>query len=133
MKKTLFSIIVAGVAVLVSCSKGSSPIPPPPATPTLNIGLSPETVWYNEASTIIWSTANTDSVQVNGVKVNGNSLLTPLLTADTTYTFKAFGPGGSLTRTVTVFVCSQKTTLLSNYGNWKNVYSVSYKQTDALN
>jgi uncharacterized protein (UPF0333 family) len=59
--------------------------------------------------------------------------VTPSLTVPATYTIKAFGPGGSVTRTVSVNVWSQKTTLISKYGNWKNIYSVSYKQADALN
>ena len=75
---------------------------------------------------------NTDSVHLNGVKVNGNSFVTPSLTAQATYTIIAFGPGGSVTRTITVNVWSQKMTLISNHGNWKNIYSVRYKQADSL-
>ncbi len=70
---------------------------------------------------------------MNGVKVNGNSFVTPSLTAQATYTITAFGPGGSVTKPVTVNVWSQKMTLISNYGNWKSVYSISYKQADSLN
>jgi hypothetical protein len=71
---------------------------------------------------------------VNGVKVNGNSeLVTPSLTAPATYKITAFGRGDSVTKTVGVSVWSQKTTLISNYGNWKLIYNVSYKQADSLN
>jgi len=134
MKKVLFLLTVAGVATITSCSKGSSPTPPPsPPTPTLNVSASPETAWYSETSTISWSTTNTNSVLVNGIKVNGNFFVTPSLTARATYTITAFGPGGSVTRIVSVNVWSQKMTLISNYGNWKNIYSVSYKQADSLN
>lgn len=133
MKKILFLIVVAGMAMIISCSKGSSPTPPPPPTPTLNVSVSPETAWYSGTSTISWSSTNTDSVRVNGVKVNGNSFVTPSLTAPATYTITAFGPASSVTKTVTVSVWSQNMTLISNYGNWKNIYSVSYKQADSLN
>ena len=122
------------MATIISCSKGSSPTPPPPPpTPTLNVSVSPEPAWNNGTSTISWTATNTDSVQVNGVKVSGNSFVTPSLTASATYTITAFGPGGSFTTTVTVRVWSQNMTLLSNYGNWKIIYSVSYKQADSLN
>ena len=131
MRKILFLITVAGMATIISCSKSSSPTPPPPS-PTLNVSV-PGTAWYSGTSTISWSTTNTDSVHVNGVKVNGNSFVTPALTAPATYMITAFGPGGSVTRTVTVSVWSQKITLISNYGNWKNIYTVSYKQSDSLN
>jgi hypothetical protein len=133
MKKILFLITVAGMATIISCSKGSSPTPPPPPTPTLNVSVSPNEVWYSETSAINWTTTNTDSVQVNGVKVNGNFFVTPALIAPATYTITAFGPGGSVTRTVRVNVWSQNTTLISKYGNWKNIYGVSYKQADSLN
>lgn len=134
MGKISFIIAVAGMATIISCSKSSSSIPlPPPPTPTLDVSVSPETAWYSGTSTIHWSTTNTDSVHVNGVKANGNSFDTPLLTAPATYAITAFGPGGSATRTVRVAVWSKNITLISNYGNWKNIYSVSYKQADSLN
>jgi hypothetical protein len=134
MKKILFLITVAGLATVISCSKGSSPTPPPPPPkPILIVSASPGAVWYAETSTISWSTTNTDSVHVNGVKVNGNSFVTPSLTSPVTYTFTAFGPAGSVTITVRVIVWSQKMTLISKYGNWKNIYSVRYKQADSLN
>ena len=129
-----FLIIIAGISTIISCSKGSSPtLLPPPPTPTLNVSVSPETVWYTGTATISWSTTNIDSVRVNGVKVTGNSFVTPSLTAPATYTITAFGSGASITKTVRVSVWSQNMTLISNYGNWKNIYSVSYKQADSLN
>src|SRR6476620_2526120 len=108
MKKVLFLIIiVAEMILIISCSKGSSTSPTmSPPTPTLNVSVSPETVWNAGTSTISWLTTNTDSVHVNGVKVNGNSFVTPSLTAPATYTIKAFGPGGSLIKTVSVSVWS---------------------------
>jgi len=136
MRKILFLVTVAGMAIITSCSKSSSPTPPPPPptpTPPLNVSVSPETAWYSGTSTISWPTTNTDSVHVNGVKVNGNSFVTPILTAPATYIITAFRPGGSTTQTVRVAVWSKNTTLISNYGNWKNIYSVSYKQADSLN
>jgi hypothetical protein len=131
LKKILFLIIVAGMAMIISCSKGSPSTPPPPK-PTLNVSVSPETAWYSGISTISWTSTNTDSVRVNGVKVNSYFFVTPSLTAAATYTITAFGRGDSVTNTVHVSVWSQKTTLISNYGNWKNIYIVSYKQADSL-
>ena len=137
MKKILFLIIVAGMAMIISCSKGSSPTPPPPtpppSKPTLVVSLSPETAWYSETSTISWTTTSTDSVRVNGVKANGSYFVTPSLTAPVTYTITAFGRGDSVTNTVRVSVWPQKLTLLSHYGSWKNIYHVSYNQADSLN
>jgi len=134
MKKLLFLITVAGIATITSCSKASSPVlPSPPPAPTLFISVSPNAVWYSETSAINWITTNTDSVQVDGVKVSGSFFVTPSLTTSTTYTIKAFGPGGSVTTTVRVNVWSQNMTLLCKYGNWKNIYSVSYKLADSLN
>ena len=78
--------------------------PPPPQNPTATLTASPTTIDAGQSSTLTWTTANADTVTLNGASVNtsGTQSVSPAQT--TTYTLTATGPGGTVTVSVTVTV-----------------------------
>jgi hypothetical protein len=82
-----------------------------PAAQFLSCTASPATINSGEASNLIWSTANADTVSIsNGignVATSGSQTVTP--TASTTYTLTATNASGPVTCTATVTVNSGPT------------------------
>lgn len=81
---------------------------PTPLPPTLTLTANPISVPYNSSSTLQWSTTNatgctatgawSGSMGISGTQSTGN------LTSSKTYTLTCTGPGGSITKSVTVTV-----------------------------
>jgi len=92
----------------------STPIPTPTSIPpTLTLDADPDIVSYNGSSQLMWTSQNATSCTASnawsGTKaLSGNQSTGPLTTAKT-YTLICTGPGGSVTRSVTITVLSQPT------------------------
>lgn len=90
-------------SVTITISTG----PPPP---TLVFAADPDTISPGGASTLSWTSTNTDTVSIdNGigvVQINGEITVSPLETSN--YTISATGPGGTVSETVQVTVEAQK-------------------------
>ena len=57
-----------------------------------------------ESTVIRWSTSNATSVTLNGATVSDDGTQTVSPTSDTDYVLRATGPGGPVTRTISVEV-----------------------------
>lgn len=87
-------------------------IPPTPtptaAPPVLTFTASPTSLPYNGSSTLTWNTSNATSCTGanawSGTKAVSGSQSTGSLTSSKTYTLTCSGPGGSVTKSVTVTV-----------------------------
>ena len=83
-----------------------STTPPPPPDPVTidSFTVDDSTIESGGLTTLRWQTSNADSVTLNGstVSADGSEGIAPSST--TTYTLRATGPGGPVTRTVTVTV-----------------------------
>lgn len=83
------------------------PPPPPLPTPSAVFSADEVVVTVGKSVKLTWQTSNAVWVMLNGDKlssVSGSLEVSPLTT--TTYTLVAVGPGGSVTRTLTVVVNS---------------------------
>ena len=81
--------------------------------PTVDISADPDTIQAGATSTLTWTSANTDSCDiqpdVGPVDPNGSTTVSP--TDTTTYTITATGPGGTATDNVTVTVTKMEVTV----------------------
>ncbi|OGG62205.1 hypothetical protein A3C87_01280 [Candidatus Kaiserbacteria bacterium RIFCSPHIGHO2_02_FULL_49_34] len=80
-----------------------------PPTPTLTFTGNPTSVTYNTASTLSWSSTNVTSCTASGAwsgskAVSGSQSTGALTTTPNTYTLTCTGPGGSITRNVTITI-----------------------------
>jgi len=83
------------------------------AAPTMTLSADPATVAYQGEATLSWDSSNANGCDASGTwsgtrAVSGNEV-TGALTADSTYTLECSGPGGSISRSVTVQVQSSDT------------------------
>ncbi len=82
--------------------------PMPAAAPTLSLTANPTTVSMNGASALSWSTTDADDCMASnawaGARPTSGNEDTGTLTASATYTLDCTGPGGNVTRSVTVAV-----------------------------
>lgn len=89
----------------------------PAPTPTISFSASPDDIATGQTSTLVWDTTNATSVTIdNGIgaqPVSGSVVVQPTLT--TTYTLTASGPGGTVSRPVTVTVTNRP--IISFVGN----------------
>ncbi len=81
--------------------------PPPPAAPDIaNFSAEPSSIERGQSSTLRWSVSNANQITIdNGVgtvQASGSKSVYPNDT--TTYTLRASGPGGTLSKTATVTV-----------------------------
>jgi len=105
-------LIVSLPAFLTGCGGGGSNTPPP-ATPTVTVGASPESIAPGASSTLTIAAANATTVSITGsdgssytlAASGGIQAVSPAAT--TTYTATAAGTGGSKTATTTVTVVSE--------------------------
>jgi hypothetical protein len=76
--------------------------------PTATFAASPTTITLGNSTTLTWTTTNATSVSIDNnvgtVTASGQKVVSP--TSTTTYTLTATGPGGVITRQVTVTVNS---------------------------
>jgi uncharacterized cupredoxin-like copper-binding protein len=74
--------------------------------PTATFAAAPTTITLGNSTTLTWSTTNATSVSIDNnvgsVTASGQKVVSP--TSTTTYTLSATGPGGVITRQVTVTV-----------------------------
>jgi len=81
----------------------------PAPTPTISFSASPDDIATGQTSTLVWDTTNATSVTIdNGIgsqPLSGSVVVQPTLT--TTYTLTASGPGGTVSRQVTVTVTNR--------------------------
>ncbi len=110
-------LIAFTLLFLTRCTKGDGggSINPSP-NPTLALTAAIDTVWYGGSTILSWSSTNATEVRLQGgpaVTTTG-SLTTPSLLSQTPYSFIATGPGGSITKSKTIMVWSQKRTFLCN-------------------
>src|SRR5579862_4600895 len=85
----------------------SEPAPPPAAAPDISeFSAEPSSIERGQASTLKWSVSNANQITIdNGVgtvQASGSKGVYPNDT--TTYTLRATGPGGTLSKTATVTV-----------------------------
>lgn len=96
---------------------------PPLVAPTLQFTSTALTVPYQGSATLAWSTTDATSVVASGSWSGSRALSgsagTGVLTANSTFTLVASGPGGSVTRSVSIAVTPP-------------VFSVAYQVTAAL-
>jgi len=88
--------------------------PPVPVAPTANFSATPSSVVVGSSSLLTWSTANADSVLLDGASVPTSGTLLVAPNANTSYTLVVSGPGGTVTKTVTVEVVLPSLNLLTN-------------------
>jgi peptidoglycan-associated lipoprotein len=84
-----------------------APAPPPPAAPDISqFSAEPSSIERGQSSTLTWSVSNANQITIdNGVgtvQASGSKGVYPNDT--TTYTLRATGPGGTLSKTATVNV-----------------------------
>ena len=87
--------------------KVEAPPPPPPAAPDISeFSAEPSTIEKGQSSTLKWSVSNANQITIdNGigsVQASGSRSVYPNET--TTYTLRATGPGGTLSKSATVNV-----------------------------
>ena len=92
--------------------------PPPPEAPTITSFTAPSSVYNGQFASLAWTTRNATSVTISPAISNcsfatSGSCFTDALTANTTFTLTASGPGGSVSQSVAVTVIQQ--TYLSFY------------------
>lgn len=120
--KRNWSVIWIAIVLAVfaaGCKKKAAPPPPPPPPPTKTAEAPPSTapdisefsaepssIERGQSSTLKWSVSNANQITIdNGVgtvQANGSKSVYPNDT--TTYTLRASGPGGTLSKTATVTV-----------------------------
>ncbi len=106
-KTTSYTMTVKGLGGETTCNVLITVAPPPPA-PTCTLAASPTSVTTGSSSTLSWTTTNAASFTID----QGVGSVTPVssgthlvsLTATTTYTGIAIGPGGSVHCTATVTI-----------------------------
>ena len=80
----------------------------PPIAPTLSLTASPTTVAGNSSAALSWSSTDTDSCMASdgwsGQRPTAGNEDTGSLSTSATYTLECTGPGGSVSRSVTVDV-----------------------------
>ena len=114
------AIVLAALVAFSSGCKKKAPPPPPPPPPKVEVApppppaapdisefsAEPSSVERGQSSTLKWSVSNANQVSIdNGVgtvQPSGSKSVFPNET--TTYTLRASGPGGTLTKTATVNV-----------------------------
>ena len=74
----------------------------PPVHPTLNLTAVPSTITVGQSSTVSWTSSHATSCTIGGGAVSGTAVVYP--TTTTTYTVTCVGPGGQVTKSVTVTV-----------------------------
>jgi peptidoglycan-associated lipoprotein len=120
--KRNWSVIWIAIVLAVfaaGCKKKAAPPPPPPPPPAKQVeppppaapditefSAEPSSIERGQSSTLKWSVSNADQITIdNGVgtvQASGSRGVYPNDT--TTYTLKASGPGGTLSKTATVNV-----------------------------
>lgn len=106
-----------------------------PKAPSLILNANPSQVSFDGKSTISFHAVDADSVTSNlpGVRGTSDSIQTPSLQVSTTYTFKAWGKGGTKIDSIKISVSPQvlptKTDLLV-YRSWSDD-TVWYKQEES--
>lgn len=89
----------------------------PAPAPTVSFSASPDDIATGQTSTLVWNTTDATSVTIdNGIgsePLSGSVVVQPTLT--TTYTLTASGPGGTVSRQVTVKVTNRP--IISFVGN----------------
>jgi peptidoglycan-associated lipoprotein len=103
--KSLFSILLVGVALVAACKKPAPQAPPPspppavtpPARPTVTLQSSSTFIQKGESVTLTWSSTNATTLSlspgVGNVSPEGSTRVTP--SDSITYTITATGPGGT--------------------------------------
>ncbi len=116
-----FTLVCAAPPPTPTPTKAPTPTPtaipptatPVPAPPTLTLSAATTTVPYNGSTTLTWSSNNTTSCTASnawtGTKNTSGSQTTGQLTSGKTYTLTCTGPGGSISRTVSITVGSAPT------------------------
>lgn len=89
-----------------------TPTPTPiPAAPTITFSADQSSVAFGGATTLRWSSTNTNSCQASdawaGAKSTNGSQSTGSLTANRSFTLTCSGPGGSISHTLYVSVAAQ--------------------------
>ena len=79
--------------------------PPDPDPVTIDsFTRNPTTIESGESSLLSWATSNADAVTLDGATVTADGSMSVSPTSNTTYTLRATGEGGPVTRSVTVTV-----------------------------
>ena len=81
--------------------------PPPPAEPTLTLTATPATITEGESTMLAWDSSDATSCTASGAwsgakTVDGDESITPAASA--TYSLECSGPGGSISKSVSVTV-----------------------------
>jgi peptidoglycan-associated lipoprotein len=116
-RQRVFLGLLVSVVFFSSCHKRvamapATPAPPPtPASPTVTLHASPDTITPGGHSTLMWSSSNASHVQlypeIGDVPMQGERGISP--TQSTVYTATATGAGGTATATVSVTVSALST------------------------
>jgi len=118
-KSSVIWIAIVLAVFAVGCKKKAAPPPPPPPPPKAEVAppppaapdiaefsAEPSSIERGQSSTLRWSVSNANQITIdNGVgtvQASGSRSVYPNET--TTYTLRASGPGGALSKTATVSV-----------------------------
>lgn len=99
VKASALLATLAGVLLLVGCSKklaSVTPPPPPPAAPTATLAANPNVIQQGQATPLMWQTGDATEISIAGLgalPASGSRSVMP--SASTTYTLVAKGPGGT--------------------------------------
>jgi peptidoglycan-associated lipoprotein len=104
MKWSFLLLALIALAFVGGCKKKAAPAAPPPVTqaplppaqPTANLTVTPDTIQAGGSATLSWSTQNATNVNIDGigaVATSGSQAVSP--SASTTYHLTAQGPGGT--------------------------------------
>jgi hypothetical protein len=106
----LTAMILGALVALVSAAT-PRPAAATEAPPTIKLSAKPATVSSGEASTLIWSTDNASSCSASGAwsgsVATAGSSPTGAISSAQTYTLTCQGPGGTASKTGTIYLTSE--------------------------
>jgi hypothetical protein len=122
--ETTYTLVATGAGGSVTRTATVTPVGAPTATLTA-------TRSGTNTANVSWTTANATSVTLNGASVALSGSASYTISAATTYTLVATGPGGSVTRTATVTLVAAPTATLTATRSGTNTANVSWTTANA--
>ena len=119
---TTYTLVATGPGGSVTRTATVSPLPSATLTATLS---------GSNTANVSWTTSNATSVTLNGAVVALSGSASDTISAETTYTLVATGPGGSVTRTATVTPVGAPTATLTATRSGTNTANVSWTTSNA--
>ena len=122
--ETTYTLVATGPGGSVTRTATVTPAAAPTATLTA-------TRSGTNTANVTWTTANATSVTLNGAAVAVSGSTSDTISAATTYTLVATGPGGSVTRTATVTPVGAPTAILTATRSGTNTANIGWTTANA--